>query len=207
MFNARSLLALPFCIVTAVFAGVAPAHAGDKLEIISEGGIGRLWAAAPGSNFTAPGYPAEMKERRAQVCLNIAYTLAEEGVPSELELLRSWSRDGGNVPLSEGELDPFVQSAAAALSQWRFVPKDGGKRVRPTRSSATMIFRASNEVAPATVAANCRVENLASYVDSDTGAARRRTVEQIMQRTEFQQRYDRATEARQAAMRQSVVEE
>lgn len=203
MFILRRLLTVPSCIAIAALIVAGTAFAGDDPEIVSEGGIGRTWAAAPGSSFAAPGYPADMQERRAQVCLNIAYTLEAEGVPSELQLLRSWSRDGSNVPLSDGELDAFVQSAASALTQWRFVPRDDVKRPRPTRTSATMIFRASNDVAPATVAANCRVDNLEAYMAKDSGAAQRRTVQQIMQRTELQQRYERTQQTMAEARRRA----
>lgn len=168
----------------------APLRASD-LDVVNEGGIGRDWAAAPGASFAAPGYPAEMLERRAHVCLNVAYTLGPEGVPSDLELLKSWSRDDMNVPLSDGELDGFVQSAAMALTQWRFVPKDAG-RTKPTRTSATLVFRGSKALSNDDIAANCKVPDLAAYIESSDGeAARQRTVRQIMQRTELQQKQDR----------------
>lgn len=185
-----------FAAVVAL-AAVYPwfAVAANKVEVVTEGGIGKTWAAAPGSKFAAPGYPAAMKDRAAQVCLNVGYTLAADGVPSDLELLRSWSRDAGNVPLSDGELDDFIQSAAAALSQWRFVPRADVRRVKPTRTSATMIFRASNEVAPGAVADRCRILNLETYVADNSGAARRNTIRQIMERTELQQRRDAAAAA------------
>lgn len=184
----------------------APLQASD-LDVVNEGGIGRDWAAAPGSSFAAPGYPAEMLERRAHVCLNVAYTLDREGVPSDLELLKSWSRDDANVPLSDGELDGFVQSAAMALTQWRFVPKDA-RRTKPTRTSATLVFRGSKALSNADIAANCKVPDLAAYIESSDGeAARQRTVRQIMQRTELQQLRERqaqlmAEQARRRAQQQ-----
>lgn len=170
---------------------LSPAFGAD-FDIVTEGGIGRDWAAAPGSSFAAPGYPADMLPRRAHVCLNVAYTLKQEGVPVDLELLKSWSRDDANVPLLEGELDGFIQSAAMALSQWRFVPKQPGKRVKPTRTSATLVFRGNAELSTADVAANCKVPDLAAYIETgDAEAARQRTVRQIMQRTELQQARER----------------
>ncbi|HWT15855.1 MAG TPA: hypothetical protein VN581_08735 [Patescibacteria group bacterium] len=182
-----------------LFASVS--HAAE-LEVVNEGGIGHAWAAAPGSRFAAPGYPAAMRERRAHVCLNLAYTLNEDGIPSDLMLLKYWSRDDGNVPLSEGELDGFIQSSAMALTQWRFVPKEGVKRVKPTRTSATLVFRGNNELSNADIAANCRIGDLVTYMETQDGeAARQRTVRQILQRTEFQQQAERMEGARQEALR------
>ena len=132
----RPLNSLIVLGLSAIALAGAPLRAAD-LEVVNEGGIGRDWAAAPGASFAAPGYPAEMLERRAHVCLNIAYTLEKDGTPTDLELLKSWGRDADNVPLSDGEFDSFIQSAAMALSQWRFVPKEADRKVKPTRTSAT----------------------------------------------------------------------
>ena len=197
----RSRLLFRGCLALGLLAA-APLQAAD-LDIVSEGGIGRDWAAAPGSSFAAPGYPADMLERRAHVCLNVAYTLRQDGVPSDLELLKSWSRDSGNVPLSEGDLDGFVQAAAMALTQWRFVPKEAGGKVKPTRTSATLVFRGSKELANADIAANCRVPDLAAYSVANGEDARRRTVRQILQRTELNQRNQRANEALRRAAQQT----
>jgi len=189
----RSNPVLRIVIAAALLAGVPLlVHAGDKLDIVTEGGIGKSWAAAPGSSFAAPGYPAEMKDRAAQVCLNVGYTLGKDGVPTDLELLRSWSRDHANISLSDGDLDGFVQSAALALSQWRFVPRADVGRVRKTRTSATMVFRASNEISATAVADRCRISNLESYVADNSGVARRNTIRQILERTELQQQRERA---------------
>jgi hypothetical protein len=204
----QSRLSFRGCLALGLLAA-APLHAAD-LEIVSEGGIGRDWAAAPGSSFAAPGYPADMLERRAHVCLNIAYTLRQDGVPSDLELLKSWSRDAANVPLSDGELERFVQSAATALMQWRFVPKQSGKRVKLTRTAATLVFRGSGSLTNVEVAATCKVSDLAAFIETGDGeAARQRTVRQIMQRTELQHQRDRQAQlmAEQARRRAALQEE
>lgn len=194
-------------LIVLATAACLPLRAAD-LEIVNEGGIGRDWAAAPGSTFAAPGYPAEMLERRVHVCLNVAYTLADDGVPTDLELLKSWSRDAVNMPLSDGELDGFVQSAAMALTQWRFVPKEDGGKVKPTRTSATLVFRGNKDIANADIAANCRVPDLASYMETHSEEARRRTVQQIMQRTEMQQQRERqAAQMEQVRRRASQINE
>jgi hypothetical protein len=187
---------------------LSPLFAADP-EIVNEGGIGRRWAAAPGSSFAAPGYPATMLERRAHVCLNVAYTLQEEGIPSDLELLKSWSRDAGNVPLSDGELEEFVQSAAMALTQWRFVPKEPHKRVRATRSSATLVFRGGAGLSNTEIAANCKVSDLAAHIESEDGEApRRRTMQQIIQMTERQQEHERIEQLmRELALRRAQQDE
>mgnify|MGYP003382014663 FL=1 len=186
----RSLKSL-YCALMLWAGCVSSPLLAANLEIVNEGGIGRNWAAAPGSTFAAPGYPADMVERRAHVCLNVAYTLQDEGIPTDLELLKSWSRDADNVPLSDGELDGFVQSAATALTHWRFVAKEPGKRPTPTRTSATLVFLGNKDLSNADVAANCKVSDLGAYQNRNGDDERRRTERQIMQRTELQQQQDR----------------
>ena len=200
----RRLSVRVLSIVLATGVSLSPLQAAD-LEVVNEGGIGRTWAAAPGSTFAAPGYPAEMLERRVHVCLNIAYTLRKDGVPTDLELLKSWSRDAVNMPLSDGELDSFVQSSAMALSQWRFAPKESGRKVKPTRTSATLVFRGGNNLSHAQVAENCRVEDLLSFFGSDDdGKARRRIFQQIIARTQMQQDFERTQAERMEALRHAA---
>ncbi len=155
-----------------------------EYKIVNEGGIGRDWAAAPGSKFSAPGYPAKLAERHANVCLNIAYTLREDGIPSELEVLKAWGHDDANVPLFDDELESFIQSAAVTMLEWRFVPKEKKKLKKPTRTSSTMMFRGNAELSNADIAAKCSVPDLSAFVNNDgRNDPRQNTMRQVIQKT------------------------
>lgn len=139
-----------------------------KPVIVDEGGIGKHWKAAPGATFPAPGYPAQMKERGATVCLSIAYTVDENGVPGELMLMDSWSRDAQNQAMLDDDLEPFVQSAGVTLLGWRFAPREEGKPVA-VRTTATMVFNASAGMPAGEIVQNCRTKNLQARLDTRRG--------------------------------------
>ena len=166
----------------------------DRIEVVTEGGIGKTWAAAPGASFPAPGYPAAMKDRAANVCVSIGYTLSKDGVPSDLSLLQSWSRDRENLALTDAELEPFVQAAAGALTQWRFTPKDGTNHVPTTYTSATMTFNGAAETRPKSLPAECRIADLQAYVAKQGNEGQSRVNKNLLDRMEIQGR-----QARQAA--------
>jgi hypothetical protein len=148
-------------------AGIGMATAAD-IQTVDEGGLGKHWSAAPGATFPAPGYPASMKDSGATVCVSIAYTVDKDGVPGELMLVDTWSRDSNEKPLFDDKLEPFVQSAAGALQSWRFTPRDGGKAV-PLRTSATMIFRSDATVPANQVVAHCKTQNLEARLSKRRG--------------------------------------
>lgn len=159
-----------------------------RVDVVTEGGIGKHWGAAPGASFAAPGYPAQFKERAANVCLSIGYTLnSETGTPSDLTLLQAWSRDKDDVALTDAELEPFVQSAAAALSQWRFVPKEGAPKHVTTLTSATMTFNGAPNTAPASLPGQCRITDLPAFV-SEESKGRGRIDKALLDRLEIQNR-------------------
>lgn len=160
----------------------------DRIKVVTEGGIGTAWTAAPGASFAAPGYPASMKSRAANVCLNIGYTLGDEGKPENLSLLSSWSRDSADIALSDEELEVFVQSAAMALSQWRFAPKEGMHKAQTTYTSATMTFNGAEATRPKSLPAECRIADLPAYVLEQSKGAEGRVNKALLDRMEIQGR-------------------
>lgn len=139
-----------------------------KPLVVDEGGIGKHWKAAPGATFPAPGYPARMKERGATVCLSIAYTVDENGVPGELMLMDTWSRDAQDQAMLDDDLEPFVQSAGVTLLGWRFAPREDGKPV-PVRTTATMVFNGSSTMPASEIVQNCRTKNLQARLNTRRG--------------------------------------
>ena len=161
-------------LAVALASSVALAKTEERIDIVTEGGIGKNWGAAPGASFVAPGYPAEMKERAANVCLSIGYSLdPKDGVPTDLILLQSWSRDKDDVALSDKELEPFVQAAAGALSQWRFQAKEGAQKHVHTFTAATMTFAGAEQTRPDNLPGQCRITDLPAYVEKESKNADR----------------------------------
>ncbi|HWT14583.1 MAG TPA: hypothetical protein VN581_02275 [Patescibacteria group bacterium] len=157
-----------------------------RVDIVTEGGIGKTWGAAPGASFAAPGYPAAMKDRAVNVCVSLGYTLnAETGAPDDLMLLQSWSRDKDDIALTEAELEPFVQSAASALAQWRFVPKEGAPKHVTTFTSATMTFNGEPKTRPQSLPGQCRITDLPAFVGEE-GKGRDRVNQTLLDRMAMQ---------------------
>ena len=161
-------------IAIALTSAVALAKTEERIDIVTEGGIGKNWGAAPGASFVAPGYPAEMKERAANVCLSIGYSLnPKDGMPTDLILLQSWSRDKDDVALTDKELEPFVQAAAGALSQWRFQAKESAQKHVHTFTAATMTFAGAEQTRPDNLPGQCRIADLAAFVEKESKNADR----------------------------------
>lgn len=177
-----------------------------RVEIVTEGGIGKTWAAAPGASFAAPGYPAAMQARAANVCLSVGYTLnPENGTPSDLTLLQAWSRDKDDVALTDGELEVFVQAAAGALSQWRFVPKDGAVKHVTTFTSATLTFNGAPNTRPQSLPGQCRIADLQAFVGEE-GKGRDRINRNLLDRMAMQNQQNRIDEINAANQRRSGAE-
>ncbi len=177
-----------------------------RVEIVTEGGIGKTWAAAPGASFAAPGYPAAMQARAANVCLSVGYTLnPENGTPSDLTLLQAWSRDKDDVALTDGELEAFVQAAAGALSQWRFVPKDGAVKHVTTFTSATLTFNGAPNTRPQSLPGQCRIADLQAFVGEE-GKGRDHINRNLLDRMAMQNQQNRIDEINAANQRRSGAE-
>ncbi len=156
-------------IAVALASAAVLAKTEERVDIVTEGGIGKHWGAAPGASFAAPGYPAAMKERAANVCLSIGYSLdPKKGEPSDLILLQSWSRDKDDHALTDKELDPFVQAAAAALSQWRFQAKETAMKNVHTFTAATMTFAGAESTRPDNLPGQCRIADLPAFVEKES---------------------------------------
>lgn len=200
IFSAAVITALSVASLTVI------AKTEGRVEVVTEGGIGKTWAAAPGASFAAPGYPAAMQARAANVCLSIGYTLnPEDGTPSDLSLLQAWSRDKDDVALTDSELEPFVQAAAGALSQWRFVPKEGAVKHVTTFTSATLTFNGAPNTRPQSLPAQCRITDLQAFI-GDEGKGRDRINRSLLDRMAMQNQQNRIDEINAANQRRSSVD-
>jgi hypothetical protein len=203
MNTASNRLALAGAVLAALFALPLAAKTEGRVELVTEGGIGKTWGAAPGAKFAAPGYPAAMKERAANVCLSIGYTLnVGDGVPGDLSLLQAWSRDGNDVALTDAELEPFVQAAAAALKQWRFEAKSNADRAVTTYTSATMVFAGAPATQPPKLPDQCRITDLNQFF-GEKGKGRSLVDKALLDRMSLQMQQNRSSEVQAANQRRS----
>ncbi|KFN43575.1 hypothetical protein [Arenimonas oryziterrae] len=147
----------------AVACTLASAQVVVKRDVVNEGSIGTWWRFADGVVLSAPAYPKAQSDRGLDVCVNIGYMINRDGKVSDLMLLKSWT-SGGALP--EAELEPFVQAAGAAVTQWRFARKVDGPVPRPLYTSATMMFFGGKTGADAaSVRTQCAITNLGDFIE------------------------------------------
>lgn len=132
------------------------AYADDDLRVVNEGSVGQYWKAAEGARFAGPGYPESQASHPDQVCLALGYKVNANGSTSDFAILnRHSSADAARANATYWEA--FEQSAAAAVAQWRFVPRDPRKPV-PLYTVTTMRF--GNQAG--SLQASCAVTDLAA---------------------------------------------
>ena len=140
------------------FGGLAMsgAYAEDDLRVVNEGGVGQYWKAGEGAKFAGPGYPASQAAHPDQVCLALGYKVNANGSTSDFAILnRDSSADAARANAAYWEA--FEQSAAAAVAQWKFAPRDPGKPV-PLYTVTTMRFGPQAGSPPA----SCAVTDVAA---------------------------------------------
>ena len=136
------------------------ASAGEnRIPIVNENRIGDWWGIPAGSRLAPPAYPARYADDRAQVCMAVGYLLNADGTTSDLGVLKSWSaaepRRG-----RDKYWQAFADEAAAALLQWRFVPKPG-EQPRSVYTVATFLFAPSDADE---LARHCAIPSLVQHI-------------------------------------------
>lgn len=147
--------------VGALLAAVC-ASAASRVGIVSEHTLAETWIPAPDAPRVVPGYPASASESTGDVCVNIGFMIEADGKTSNFAELRSWSSATPDAAPPAKLAQPFVQSAAAAVSMWRFVPTKG--KARPVYTSASFAFDRSRTQAAEAIRAHCRIEDLAGLI-------------------------------------------
>ena len=172
-----------FTLTLAVLAcGTAAA---GRINIISEQDVTRSWSRAPNAAMVIAGYPSQVPQPSPNVCLNLGYMIKADGSTSDFVQMKIWSSDPSQLAGS-ASLEPFVQSAAAAVSMWKFVPTKG--KGRSVYTSATFAFDGSKTLSAGQIEEYCRIADLTGFVmkakeesDKLTGADKQRDARQEMQ--------------------------
>jgi protein tyrosine phosphatase (PTP) superfamily phosphohydrolase (DUF442 family) len=154
----------PACIVAGAAALLAAlgASASGRITIVSEDHAQESWAPAPDEPRVLAGYPATAADKSQDVCVNIGYLIDKDGKTSEFTQMKAWSSAHPDGSIDQGSLQPFVQSAAAAISMWRFVPVGG--KAHSIYTSATFAFPSAPGAATTPILEHCRIGDLADFV-------------------------------------------
>jgi len=186
----RTLLALSLFGVAVASQAYELGHqaANDRTRIVNEGGIRDRWMLADGVQLALPGYPVQLQERGDSVCVAIGYSIdPKTGATGDFSLLKEWS-NVGDASRAKGYYDPYVNSAAHALSQWKFKPRPEVEHPERTVTVATMIFSGKDKPDPAALRANCKITDLAGFIQQ---AANKNLNRDDTLRLQQQQRWDK----------------
>lgn len=152
-------------ILMALVAGVASAQVADsRVRIANEGTIGDKWKLADGTTLAMPVYPAQLAERKADVCVALGYVIAADGTTGSFTVLQQWSSEGDKEPV-EGYWKAFAEAGAEALAAWKFQPKPDAGAVIPTHTVATLVFNGGAGVAPPDLRGHCKINDLATHLE------------------------------------------
>ncbi len=134
------------------------ASAADRpVRIVNEGMADKDWA--PASPLMSPPTPAG--ERR-EVCVSIGYRINRDGSTSDLLLLRV--QVNGAAPKEGDNVDAYAQSAAAAVSQWKFAAKPDASSNRVVYTAASFGFPAANPGDAEAARKPCAISDLKDFI-------------------------------------------
>lgn len=151
-----------FCAAGALLLAFA-AGASGRVAIVSEHEVAEKWKPAPDAPRVVVGYPASVADKLRDVCVNIGFMIEMDGSTSNFSQVKSWSSATPDGEPAAEQLRPFVQSAAAAVSMWKFVPATD--KPRQVYTSAAFVFEGSQSPGPEAIRARCRIENLTAFVN------------------------------------------
>ena len=166
--NARFILAS-----AATFAVAAGAFAADKIRIVDTDVAAKEWVPLAGKPLVAAPYPA-LADKSRDVCVNLGYLINKDGSTSDFGVLRVWSSENPAVDASPKALQPFVQSAAAAASMWKFEVTPGANKDRVVYTSAPIAFVGAKGTPAAEVRQRCQVVDLRKFIAQAQQKALRR---------------------------------
>ncbi|MEO5629563.1 MAG: hypothetical protein ABIQ62_07335 [Thermomonas sp.] len=173
-------------------AGIAQAGNKNAL-VVDEGQLGKTHMLLPGATVEAPGYPAAYVDDRDNVCIAIGYTVKADGTTGDFILLDTWSDASLRANADPGYFDAFAQAGAAAVSQWRFQPRDQAA-VQPVRTVATLTFRGAGVLPD--LADRCRVRDLAAHYRKSRAIRDQLVTSDVSRQSREAERQIQANEAR-----------
>ncbi|OGT56012.1 MAG: hypothetical protein A3E01_01930 [Gammaproteobacteria bacterium RIFCSPHIGHO2_12_FULL_63_22] len=159
------LLALAAALSAAhAVSASSSSHPVEQPKIVSESEIARNWAPAPGAARVIAGYPANVKDRAHDVCVNIGFQINPDGSTSNFVEMKAWHSGASSTDPKAEQIRPFAQSAAAAVSLWRFAPAT--KSPKPVYTSTAFAFEGSKTLSQVQILATCRIDDLPGHVSA-----------------------------------------
>lgn len=150
-------------VSAATFALATAAFAADKVRVADTDVAAKEWAPAGGKALVAAPYPA-IADKSRDICVSLGYQINKDGTTSDFGVLRVWSSENPTVDGSPDALQPFVQSAAAAVSMWKFEPTPEASKNRVLYTSAPIAFVGSKGTPADEVRQRCQVGDLREFI-------------------------------------------
>lgn len=157
-----ALLAVALCCAF----GTTAADRAVDLDVVDEGHLHETWMLADGSKAVAPGYPRKFADSGREVCMAFGYRIEPDGSTADYRVLAQWNSLTGGAEPQRGFWSAFEQSAAQAVSQWKFQPREG-VAAEPTYTVATLGWQSGGAGDPTKVRARCKVGDLAALLRGD----------------------------------------
>ena len=160
------------CVAAAAaLCGALAAQASGRLAIVSEQQLAQDWLPAPEAQRYVAGYPAAASDKSLDVCIALGYEIGADGATSNFVVLRSWSSASPEGVPNEKAIESYVQTAAAVVSMWRYLP--AGKKPRPVYTATAFAFPGNGgaPAAPEALRERCRIGDLAAFVAEARNAA------------------------------------
>jgi hypothetical protein len=155
------------------FVAAASAFAADKIRIVDADVAAKQWVPLAGKPLVAAPYPA-LADKSRDVCVNLGYRINKDGSTSDLGVLRVWSSGKPAVDGSAKALQPFVQSAAAAVSMWKFEATPEANKNGMVYTSAPIAFVGAKGTPAGEVRQHCQVVDLGRFIAQAQQKALRR---------------------------------
>jgi len=143
---------------------VASVQAAERIRIVSEGGLDKDWVPAGNAPLAKAAYPAQLKDRSRDICVNLGYQVNKDGSTSDFSVMRAWSSENPEADAAPDAVDAFVQSAAAAVSQWRFERTPAASKNSVAYTSATLAFVGDKGGDAEQLRQRCAIPDLRSFI-------------------------------------------
>lgn len=151
---------------------VAPAFAGQSIDVADEGGIKDKWMLKEGVPLAVPAYPLAFAQRKDEVCVSVGYLLRADGTTSDFALVKAWNSAEGDDEPVPGYWAAFAAAAGDALAQWQFQRRPEVARAEPVYTVGTFIFGA--KAGASALREHCRIPNLSAHLRDLRDTAGRR---------------------------------
>jgi hypothetical protein len=153
-----------FLVALVAFGLVTGAVAADKVRIADHDKIQKDWVPAANSPLMQAPYPQSVTDRSRDICVSLGYQINRDGTTSDFGVLRVWSSENPDVYGSADALQPFTQSAAAAVSTWKYEATPTAASNRVVYTSASVPFVGSRGTPVEQVRARCEITDLREFI-------------------------------------------